>query len=159
MDCQKQGTDFLRETGTEFEVKFLRYDKHFHDDKDNRDIYYITLKRGGREYTFKYGQSINASGRWWKYGHPKKGVLHAPKKPYPAHEWDKNKAFAEPTPYDVLSCLQKTEVGTFENFCGEFGYAEDSRSAERIYSTVVEEYNNLKMLFSDAELEKMQEIE
>lgn len=64
-----------------------------------------------------------------------------------------------PNSYDVLACLTKYDPGTFENFCGDFGYDIDSRSAEKTYHAVVEEYTNLKILFSDEELELMQEIQ
>lgn len=58
----------------------------------------------------------------------------------------------EPTTYDILTCLQKYEVGTFENFCGDFGYDEDSRKAEKIYKAVCKEFTNMKKLFSNEEL-------
>ncbi len=51
-----------------------------------------------------------------------------------------------PTPYDVLACLQKYDVGTFEDFCGEFGYDEDSRNAEKIYKAVCKEWANIQNL-------------
>jgi hypothetical protein len=59
----------------------------------------------------------------------------------------------EPSNYDILACLQKNEVGTFENFCGDFGYGEDSRKAEKIYKAVCKEFANMQKLFSDEELE------
>lgn len=64
----------------------------------------------------------------------------------------------EPSLYDVLTCLQKWEVGTFQNFCGEFGYDEDSRTAERIYKSVCKEFANVERLFSDI-IEELQEIQ
>ena len=59
---EEQANEFLSKTGTEFSAKFLKHDKYFDDDKESRDIYEITLKRGEREYKFKFGQSINNSG-------------------------------------------------------------------------------------------------
>jgi len=64
----------------------------------------------------------------------------------------------EPTMYDILSCLQKYEVGTFNDFCGEFGYNEDSRTAERTYKAVCKEYNAVSRLFGDI-LDELQEIQ
>ena len=64
----------------------------------------------------------------------------------------------EPTLYDVLSCLQKYEVGTFEDFCGNFGYDEDSRNAYKTYKAVVKEYDKVCSLFSNDELEVLQLI-
>ena len=69
-----------------------------------------------------------------------------------------------PTAYDVLACLQKYDVGTFKDFCDDFGYdaeSEDEKKNLRIkatYKAVVNEYQSLCTLYSDAELEKLQEI-
>lgn len=57
----------------------------------------------------------------------------------------------EPTMYEVLSCLQKYDVGTFENFCDDFGYDCDSRKAEKIYNAVCKEYEALTRLFPEQE--------
>ena len=64
----------------------------------------------------------------------------------------------EPTMYDVLSCIQKYDVGSFENFCSEFGYDEDSRTAERTYKAVLKELEAMERLFSSEELEVLQEM-
>lgn len=64
-----------------------------------------------------------------------------------------------PNAYDILTCLQKYDVGSFEDFCWGFGYDEDSRRAEKIYNSVVEEYNALCMLYNDNEMEMLQEIQ
>ena len=103
------------------------FNLEFKVDKYKRDIYNITLKRGQRKYTFKFGQSIA-------------------------------KGSNEPTLYEVLSCLQKYEVGTFENFCDEFGYNLDSISAKKTYKAVSKEYNKMCSLFSNDELEVLQLI-
>lgn len=62
----------------------------------------------------------------------------------------------EPTFYDIFTCLQKSDVGSFNDFCGEFGY-DSSRKAERIYRAVGKEYDAVERLFGDI-LEEMQEI-
>lgn len=63
----------------------------------------------------------------------------------------------EPDIYDVLACIQKYEVGTFEQFCYEYGYNEDSRTAERIYKAVKKEYKNVCRIFGDV-MDELQEI-
>jgi hypothetical protein len=63
----------------------------------------------------------------------------------------------EPTFYDVFACLQKYDVGTFENFCSEFGYDTDSRRAERVYKAVCKEYAAVERLFGDC-LDELSEI-
>ena len=168
-DYEKQGQDFLTKTGATLEVTFNRQGKYFDGDKQERDIYDITLKRWERSFTFEFGQSIVHSGRYWRYGNPDRGisqgkktgiegVYRAPGIPSAGSEWDKNKGFQPPTAYSVLSCLTKYDPGSFEDFCSEFGYDTDSRSAEKTYQAVKDEYTNLCRLFSDAELELMGEI-
>ena len=69
------------------------------------------------------------------------------------------KADAVPNEYDVLACLEKYDVGTFEDFCSEFGYDEDSRTAERIYIAVIKEYKDLTRIFTEEQMEKLSEIQ
>jgi hypothetical protein len=64
-----------------------------------------------------------------------------------------------PSAYDVLTCLTKYDVGTFENFCSDFGYDTDSRTAERTYKAVLEEWQNVEKLFTSEQLEELQEIQ
>ena len=61
-EYDEQAEKFLTETDTEFKAEFLKNGKHFEDDKELRDIYLITLKRGDREYKFNFGQSLAESG-------------------------------------------------------------------------------------------------
>jgi len=171
MNYEKQGTDFLEKTGTKFKADFLKYGKHFDDDKEARDVYKITLSRKGRSYSFNFGQSINASGRFIILNHTDKYpigtrihdklALEKSRSRYFGYGkyYENNKEFAEPTPYCVLSSLQKDEVGTLKNFCDDFGYSSDSKKAEKIYNAVACEHSNLKMLFDDKELEEMAEIQ
>ena len=52
---------FLKDTKTDIKIEFLKHGKHFADDKETRDIYKVTLKRGNRQYAFNFGQSLNNS--------------------------------------------------------------------------------------------------
>lgn len=64
----------------------------------------------------------------------------------------------EPTLYDVLTCLQKYDVGTFEDFCSDFGYTNE-REHGKIYDAVVKEFEAMERLFNDDELEVLQLIQ
>jgi hypothetical protein len=64
----------------------------------------------------------------------------------------------EPTLYDVLTCLQKYDVGTFEDFCNDNGFDNDSRMAEKTYKAVVKEFQAMERLFDSEELEVLQLI-
>lgn len=63
----------------------------------------------------------------------------------------------EPTMYNILACLQKYNPETFEEFCSNYGYDEDSRKAYKTYKEVCKEYAAVERLFSDC-LEELQEI-
>ena len=126
-DYQKQAIDFLNATSTSFHATFKKHDFYFDDDKEQRDIYRITLKNKLHTYRFNFGQSINNIG-------------------------------IAPRPYDVLSCLQKYEVGTFQDFCSDFGYDTDSRKAYKTYKAVLKEWKNIELLFTPEQIEQLQEI-
>lgn len=170
---EQQAKEFLEATGSTFTFKFLRNGKHFEDDKEDRDIYEITLQRGQRKYTFNFGQSINDSGFYYTKGKKQIPIdrkeLNTPhlgnvikRKDYDFLNNSKSDIIhypKAPNAYDVLSCLQKYEVGTFEDFCGEFGYNTDSRKAEKTYNAVKDEWQNVAMLWNESELEQLREIQ
>lgn len=63
-----------------------------------------------------------------------------------------------PGAYDILACMSPMYAETFEEFCGEFGYDEDSRSAFKTWKACKKENEALRMLFSEEELELLSEI-
>lgn len=169
-EYEQQAQSFLEKTGTTFKAEFIKNDKYFDDDKETRDIYQITLKRGERVYSFKFGQSVNNSVKYLVFfpsGRRKYNDLKQARKEYLREvkgnlsrgEYRENENFKEPTPYDVLASVQKNEVGTFENFCADFGYDTDSIKTQKIYLAVLEEYKNICMLFSEQEMNELCEIQ
>jgi hypothetical protein len=126
---EQQANEFLQKTNTTVKIDFLKYDFHFSDDTQMRDIYIVTIKRGSRQFTVKFGSSLN----------------------------DTRKKQA-PTNYDILACLQKYDVGSFYDFCSDFGYNEDLRKAQKIYNAVCKEYNNVCKIWDDSEIEILNEI-
>jgi hypothetical protein len=69
-----------------------------------------------------------------------------------------------PTAYQVLSCLQKYDVGTFDNFCSDFGLfpinsSEELRKAKKTYKAVLREWKNVELLFTTDQLEMLQAID
>lgn len=171
-DYQQQAIDFLQSTNTEFSCEYLRSGKYFHDDTESRDIYQITLKRGKRSFSFEFGQSISDSGFYYTKGARKTPIdrKHLDNKNIVSFikrndydfmnngKSDKIHRPKNPTAYDVLVCLTKSEPGTFEDFCSEFGYDTDSKKAEKIYNAVSNEWLNISKLFTDSEIEQLQEI-
>src|SRR5690606_12168236 len=116
-EYNQQAADFLFSTGTIFKAEFKKHDFYLPNDKEQRDIFRITLKNEKHTFRFNFGQSISNTG-------------------------------TSPRPYDVLSCLTKYEVGTFENFCSEFCYDTDSRTAYKTYKAVMKEWKNVELLFT-----------
>ncbi len=183
-----QAEKFLKDTNTEFKVEFLKHGKHFEDDTESRDIYKITLTRVGRVFKFDFGQSLDCSGlrlfnsrgertRHKNFSYPKE-LRHNPQQKNPTREqqtpkrkfigWFEKEHFVlrgliydfgkEPTAYDVLASLTTYDPDTFEEFCSSYGYDTDSRKAEKTYKAVLNEWNNIKMLYSDKEIDKLQKI-
>ena len=164
----KIATDFLINTGVEMTTEFLRNDFHFDGDKSKRDIYKITFKRGNRKFSLYFGQSLQNSAKlkdprtgneYTMSGASLKGNL----KILDVEKYRSAIKLIEikgttPTAYDVLVCLTKYDVGTFEDFCSEFGYDTDSRSAKKTYKAVLKEYGNVCKIWNDSEIELMQEI-
>ena len=178
IDHQKQATDLLGKLGIKLQVEFVKFGKHFLGDKEDRDIYKMTLIRGSRRASFEFGNSIVDSGvkivnrntgkvfktfdaRDKKY--IKNGKFDAMRFKF-ACGWQFGSCDTivkpkEPTAYDLLACLTKYEPGTFEDFCGDFGYDTDSRSAEKTYNAVKEEYMKVCSIFSAEEMDQLQEIQ
>ena len=135
-EYEKQAMDFLKETGTEFNCRFVGEVNGFPFDKNdylNHFKYRITLKRNDKKYSFNFYGSNN------DYQNNVKTV----------------------SPYDVLSCLQKYDVGTESDFILDFGITisdyEDAKRIHRQYKAVKKEYENVKNLFSDC-MDEFQEI-
>ena len=128
---QKQGTDFLNKHSIKFSATF-------NGDKcplwcDGKHIHgkchLITFTRPGGQFSLSF---------WNSYNDAATGKL--------------------PTPYDVLSVIEKHEVGTFEDWANELGYDTDSRKAEKTYKAVYAQWLKVEKFFTPEELEELQEI-
>ena len=150
---QQQAEGILKEIDVEFKAEFVDKscpmwcddEKHMHGWR-----YKITFSRGGRSIHLFF---------WNSYS----DVTYAPKTVYEKQQFDiygitKGWRPKTPTAYDVLACITKSSPGLFFDFCDEFGYDSDSRKAEQTYDAVLDEYFNLKKLFTDDELERLQEV-
>lgn len=174
-EYNKQANEFLTKTGTEYKAEFLKFDKHFEDDKEERLIFKITLTRGTRKYSFNFGASLNDTEKAFKmlhgktlYGDDWRGNLQYPAKrlrdeevlraliPLITKHKDKIKL---PSAYSVLACLTKYNPYDFNDFCMQYGYDNDSKKAEKTYNAVKEEWQNVQALWSDKEIEQLQDIQ
>lgn len=176
MNYLDNAVNFLKSTGVTFNAEFVENALYFESDNATRDVYSITLKRGNRIYKFKYGQSLANSSHYVKTfnngktikfgldGYPLQGnirILDVQRylDTFPKEENPKLVKGTLPTEYDFLACLQKYEVGTFEDFCNEFGYDTDSRSAKKTYKAVKKEFGKVCKIWTDEEIEALQEIQ
>lgn len=171
-DYNKQAEMFLTQTGSTFKAEYVRHDLYFPSDTDKRDIYKITLTKGARTYEFEFGQSIAHSGEW-KMDFNIRDYICGQCLSIEEHKKargrlmgsgcgkfaSRNKDFQAPSAYDVLACVEKHAPGTFEDFCGELGYDADSRTAEKIYNAVKEQFKQICMLYNDKELTALAEIQ
>ena len=130
-DYQTQGNDFLKKNKITMTTVFLEHKSYFRDEKETRDIYRVTLLKGRKKYSTKFGQSIiKSTGN---------GTYH-------------------PTAYDLLTCITDNDPGSFEDFCSAFGYDNDSRKAELTWKRVVKDWKAVSKFFSEEELAQLQDI-
>ena len=130
----KQALDFLKECNANMSIKY--YDTTINEtwgDKECRNVYKATIKTPKGQMTVTFWDSIHNTN----YG-------------------------IEPTAYDVLACLQKYDVGTIDDFVSEFGYEvnswQDVKRIEKIYRGCKKEYSNICRIFTDEQIELLQEI-
>ena len=135
----RQAADFCERTGCSISAEYSGQDvPQWDGEKHNH--FKIKFERGRRSFIVDFYDSVINTE---KYKPEANGFF--PMRGYPSA-------------YDIIACLQKYDCGTFENFCAEYGYNEDSRKAEEIYNACKEEFSNLQRLFTDEEIEELQEI-
>lgn len=134
---EEKANEFLKMTKTELVISFLGCETNeLWSDTAYRNVYSVVLKNENHEYKFKFWDSI---------ANTKKGIKKV-------------------QAYDILSCMEKYDVGSFVDFCSDFGYdiesctLKESRNIEKTYKLVIEEYNALCKLFDDEEMEYLREI-
>jgi len=171
IDYDKQAAEFLEKTNTIIDKVFYHNGKHFNSDTQVRDIYKITIKRGNRQFSFNFGQNIMNSQYYQDKISNRTYSLDGKSRTgnYSLNNIVKyNRGLTSqltlikgqiPTDYDILTCLTKYDPGTLEDFCSEFGYDIDSKSAEKTYLAVKEEWKNVQTIWTDKEIELLIEIE
>lgn len=73
------------------------------------------------------------------------------------------KELIKPTPYSILACLEKYDVGSMDDFMYELGYeikcVKDMTNFINIYNAVVKEYNDLCRIFTPEQMKMLREIQ
>jgi len=125
-----QADNFLKAHNLTFRAVLKSFGPYFAGETESRNIYQLTISGKGRgRYTTRFGQSINGTA--------------------------KNET---PNAYDLLACMTKYHPGSFENFCGDFGYDSDSRKALKTYNSVVRDWGKVSVFFTAEELKELEEI-
>ena len=127
----QQAEDFLKSANAKMQIDFvgLGVNREWKE-KEKRPLYNVIIITPRGSYSFDFWDSL------YNKEHKKK-----------------------PNAYDVLACMTKCDPGTFSNFCSDFGYDKDSRTAERIYFAVQEEYSNLCRIFTAEQMEALTDIQ
>lgn len=164
----KQATDFLAKANAKCEIEFGGVARNENwKEKEKRNWYDVTITTPKGKMSFMFWDSIHnteiTAMTLEQYVEKKlrrrfNDMSYSEKK-QAEKKLEKLKEEAVPNAYDVLACLEKYEVGTFEEFCAEFGYDDDSRTAERIYLAVVKEYKELTRIFTEEQMEELCEIQ
>ena len=130
----KQANDFLEGCNATMKIEYLFEDKNkLWNDNVYRNVYRARIKTPKGIMSVKFWDSV--------------------------HNTENN---IEPTEYDILACLQKYEVGSFEDFVSEFGYEIDANNrweVKEIYKAVRREYEKVCRCFTEEQIEAMCEIQ
>lgn len=169
----KQAEDFMARHGLEFRAVHIGSDcPTFCEDAENgKDMDKLEqFPRKSHIHGNHYHVTISAKDRghftidfWNSYADEFDNYVMGNRPKYKEH-YDRLKTLngdkkrRTPSPYDVLACLTKYDPGTFENFCGEFGYDTDSRRAEQVYFAVQKEWSKVRRFFTTEEIAELAEI-
>lgn len=132
-EYDKQALDFLEKTNTNIIIKYLNTCKYFPDDKQERDVYAVSLYNNKCSYNFFFWDSI--------------------------HNTEKNKnhiSKVTPTAYDILAWFNIFDW-TMLDFIQEYWYEYNANTID-IYNKVIEQNYSLKKLFTQEELDLLFEI-
>lgn len=166
-ECTKQALDFLKKAKATCTIEFggciMNRDW---EEKKHRNFYNVTISSPRGSMSFVFWDSIHNTeiSKMTHSEYAKKrfkcqyDYLASTDKAKARKELKEKKAAAKPTEYDILVCLNKHDPGNFEEFCWEFGYDEDSKTAERIYIAVIKEYKQLERIFIPEQMEELREI-
>jgi hypothetical protein len=158
---EQKALAWLDATNSTLHIKYTRTGSYFQHESDMRDVYTITLRRNsGQTYTFEFGNSVVHSARTVGVWPNNKGQLSFTEftvGPDPAYR--PNLRRQQPSAYSVLACIGKHNPGTFDDFCCEYGYNNDSIAAKKIYEAVCQEWLCLSRLYTPDEIATLAEIQ
>ena len=142
----EQAINFCKKNNVEIEISFSNRDKYFVGDTKKRDIYNVKIIRNSKSFEFKFGDSLYNTEKNTKIKGGKKTRFEVVK----------------PSEYDILACLQKYDIGDFDDFVSDCGYSFNTEGEyiriKKTYFEVKEEYSNVLNVFKDI-MDELQEIQ
>lgn len=171
-DYQQKAIDFLAACNATMDIEFMCTDVNQNwNDNSKRNKYRFTITTPRGKMSGDFWDSIHnteitlmkLNDYSIKTYRMKAECLSYSEKVKAVKALDKLIKDAKPTPYDILACLEKYEVGTMNDFFDEFGYeihsADDMFSFMNTYNAVVKEYRDLCRIFTPEQMEMLREIE
>ncbi len=143
-EYDKQAQDFCEKNNVFIKKSFAEEGVKFPNEREDKndvlaprghrhDMYRIIISRNGKRISLKFYQSISES----------RGNDHC--------------NYKKPSDYSILACLQKSDPGSFEDFCADYGFNEDSIKDRKLWKKVIKEWEKVKYIFGDC-LEELEEI-
>jgi hypothetical protein len=134
-------------------VKVIGKDFYFQDDKEERIILRIVILRDKKEISFRFGMSI-ADTELFSENEPDRMRRNSFKRYSSVELMGKRKEVKADLLYYILCCIacDYSIPDTFKDFCGEFGYNEDSRKAEKLFHDCREQSEKLHTIFKEEEI-------
>ncbi len=170
-DYTKQAEQFLTDTNTVLVVEYLRTAPYFQGDKKSRDVYRFTLNNACGSYSSEFGNSMHnteARALFKRYGSraPIVGGWSSSRELKEARDYKVillNKSYLPPNAYDVLACLEKYQPEPlFKEWAREVGYDDapmlDYPKIQAIHQACLSQYAGIRRLFTDEQMEQLQEI-
>lgn len=168
-EYQKQAKDFLNTCNATMEIEYAGLEKPIWDDKPYC-AYDCIIKTPKGNMTVHFYDSayntelrrMNAKQYYEKLTHQNYDFASIQQQLKYQKELKAKQKEAIPTEYDILACLEKYDVGSMDDFMGEFGYeihsVKDMTNFINTYNAVVKEYNDLCRIFTPEQMEMLREI-
>lgn len=141
-------------------VNVVGKDKYFQDDTEDRIILRVIVLRGGKDISFRFGMSTADTDVFTGTVSQVAARIHRIKTVWDREQHvkgfvTKRKEIKDNLLYSLLSCIASdySVPETFHDFCGEFGYDEDSRKAEKTFHSCLEQSHKLHSIFTDEEID------
>jgi len=154
-DYEKQATDFCTKYGVEIAWAFVKSEpapdhavRYVGGDVKTpaRNVWSFTIRnKAGRSYASNFTDSIFHT-------------METEKPVFKLGNWQWRIGRKRPSAYDLLACLTKSDPGSFEDFCGEYGYDTDSRKALDTYLEVQGEWHGVRAVIPAEAFDEFQEI-